>query len=183
MIDMHHDDDGHLKPVDAERIKALTRPDDNLFKLYLIYAALSNVLFPITFLPLYFHFKTLRYRFDDDGVAVSYGILWRKETYLTYARIQDIQVTRNIFERWLGIGTVEIQTAAGSSSSAESIVGVREYNEIRNYLYAHMRGHKPGQASLAAGAPAAPAPIDVALAGIRDELQAIRVAVEEQGHV
>jgi putative membrane protein len=107
-------------------------------------------------------------------------LLWRKETYLTYARIQDIHVTRNIFERWLGLGTVEIQTASGSASATESIVGVREFNEIRNYLYAHMRGHH--RVSDTSGK-AVTAPIDAALAGIRDELHAVRTMLEERRHV
>jgi uncharacterized protein len=177
---MHHDDDAHLVPVDPARVRALTRPDDKLLTLYIIYAVLSNVLFPFAMLPLYFRFKTLRYRFDEEGVAVSYGLLWRKETYLTYARIQDIHVTRNIFERWLGLGTVEIQTASGSASATESIVGVREFNEIRNYLYAHMRGH---HRLTGTNGKTLAAPMDAALAGIRDELHAVRTMLEERRHV
>lgn len=178
---MQHDDDAHLSDVDADRIFALTRPDDSLLTLYIIYSLLANVAFLFAFIPLYFRFRTLRYRFDKDGVAVSYGILWRKESYLTYARIQDIHVSRNIFERWLGLGAVEIQTASGSASAEEAIVGVREYNEIRNFLYARMRGHriKTGRES---DAPAAP-PLDRMLMGIRDELRAIRTLLENKRNV
>jgi len=177
---MHIDNDAHLTPVDEQHIFALTRPHPNLWKLYLIYAIISNLAFIFTILPLYFRFKTLRYRFDREGLAVSYGILFRKETYLTYARIQDIHVTRNIFERWLGIGTVEIQTASGSTDAAESIVGVTEFNAIRNFLYARMRGH--GAAEIA-GSPAATddrgeRDVTALLAGIRDELHALRLSLE-----
>jgi putative membrane protein len=63
----------------------------------------ANVAFPFAFLPLLCRYITLRYRFDKEGVSVSHGLLWRRETYLTYARIQDIHVSRNIFERWLGL--------------------------------------------------------------------------------
>ena len=176
---MHHHDDSHLVPVDAARIHEIRRPDDSLWTLYLIYACLSTVFLPFVILPLYFKYKTLRYRFDEEGVAVSYGLIWRQETYLTYARIQDIHVTRNIFERWLGLGTVEVQTASGKASATESIVGVREFNEIRNFLYAHMRGHRrlPN-----AGADDS-APLDVVLVGIRDELRAVRTMLEERRHV
>lgn len=165
---------------DAERrILALTRPDDKLLILYTIYSLLSNVGGLFVFLPLYFRFKTLRYRFDQEGVSVAYGILWRKETYLTYARIQDIHVSRNIFERWLGLGTVEIQTASGSASAEEAIVGIKEFNEVRNFLYARMRGHK----FASTGAPALPAKVapeslEPVLAEIRDELRAIRELLE-----
>ena len=61
---------------------------------------------------------TLRYRFDKEGVAVSHGLLWRRESYLTYARIQDIHVSRNIFERWLGIGEAEPAASARSRRGA-----------------------------------------------------------------
>ena len=37
----------------------------------------------------------------------------RREIHLTYRRIQDIHVTRNLFHRWLGLATVGIQTASG----------------------------------------------------------------------
>ena len=178
---MQHDDDAHLSDSDADRIFALTRPDDHLLTLYIIYSLLANVGFLFAFLPLYFRFKTLRYRFDKDGVAVSHGILFRQEAYLTYARIQDIHVSRNIFERWLGLGTVEIQTASGSTSAEAAIVGVKQYNEIRNFLYARMRGHR-----LKTGREAAPAearPLDVLLTGIRDELRAIRTLLESKRDV
>ena len=179
---MHDETDAHLSDVDANRIFALTRPDDKLLWLYVIYCLLANVGFLFAFIPLYFRFKTLRYRFDAEGVSVSHGILWRKESYLTYARIQDIHVSRNIFERWLGLGKVEIQTASGSASAEEAIEGVKEYNEIRNFLYARMRGHKLASGGdAAAGAEASSA--DAVLADIRDELRAIRERIEAQHHV
>ena len=178
---MRHDDDAHLRDVNADALFALTRPDRKLLTLYFIYSLSANVAFPFAFLPLYFRFITLRYRFDKEGVAVSHGLLWRKESYLTYARIQDIHVTRNIFERWLGLGAVQIQTASGSTSAEESIVGVKEFNEIRNFLYARMRGHK-----LKAGAESATtesSTVDDLLMDIRDELRAVRELVETQRHV
>jgi putative membrane protein len=178
---MHNDTDAHLSDVDAQRIFALTRPDDKLLWLYVIYSLMANVGFLFALIPLYFRFKTLRYRFDAEGVSVAHGILWRREAYLTYARIQDIHVSRNIFERWLGLGKVEIQTASGSTSAEESIDGVKEYNEIRNFLYARMRGRK-----LTKGVGAAPAesgPEDAVLADIRDELRTIRELIEAKHHV
>jgi uncharacterized protein len=181
------DGDAHLQPVSASRVQAITRPDPQLWKLYLIYSFLANVAFPVAVVPYYFLYRTLRFRFDDEGVAVSHGLFWRRETYLTYARIQDIHVTRNIFERWLGIGTVRIQTASGSAAATESIPGLIAYEDVRNYLYARMRGHKvvaPSAATvpeaLVRGAPATDtdALAVEALTGIRDELRAVRPLLE-----
>lgn len=180
---MHDDADAHLSDVDPDRIFALKRPDDKLLWLYVIYSAFANLGFLFAFVPLYFRFRTLRYRFDAEGVSVAHGILWRKESYLTYARIQDIHVSRNIFERWLGLGKVEIQTASGSTSAQESIEGVKEYHEIRNFLYARMRGHKLKAGGGAEAAQAEAGSADALLADIRDELRAIRESVEARRHV
>ncbi len=139
---MNKDTDAHLVPVDAALVQGITRPDPQLWTLFIIYSVMATVAFPVVILPYYFRYITLRYRFDDDGVSVSHGLIWRRETYLTYARIQDIHVTRNIFERWLGIGTVKIQTASGSASATESIVGLKAFQDVRNYLYARMRGNQ-----------------------------------------
>lgn len=187
---MRDDTDAHLVPVDAVRVQSINTPEPQLWTLFLIYSVLSTVALPIVILPFYFKYKTLRYRFDDDGVSVSYGLIWRRETYLTYARIQDIHVTRNIFERWLGIGTVKIQTASGSAAATESIIGLTAFQDVRNYLYARMRGHRstapralPAPHALPA-AQALPAASDAsavdALLGIRDELRAVRTLIESQ---
>src|SRR5437762_1446360 len=124
---MHHDADAHLQPVDEQAVLAITRPHQNLLWLYVLRCLFATAAFPIAFVPCCFRYLTLRYRFDEEGVAVSWGFFFRKGTYLTYTRIQDIHVTRGLFERWLGLGTVEIQTAAGSSSASEAIVGVTAF--------------------------------------------------------
>jgi putative membrane protein len=179
---MHHDDDAHLKPVDEAAILAITRPDKKLLTLYFIRCLFANVAFPFAFLPCYLRYITLRYRFDNEGVAVSWGYLFRKETYLTYTRIQDIHVTRGIIERWLGLGTVEIQTAAGSSQAEEAIVGMTEFEAIRNFLYARMRGHELSDAGGQPGeaASAGDESLDSLLRDIRDELRGIHEALERR---
>lgn len=115
----------------------ITRPDSALLKYYVI-VSLPGLFVP--FLPLLFKYETLRYRFDDDGVAMSWGILFRREIYLTYRRIQDIHLTRNLLQRWLGVATVSVQTASGSSGPGMSIEGVLRADELRDFLYARMRG-------------------------------------------
>lgn len=178
---MHHDDDAHLKPVDARTVTAITRPHKSLLTLYLLRCLFATIAFPIAFVPCLFRYITLRYRFDEEGVAVSWGYFFRKETYLTYTRIQDIHVTRGIFERWLGLGTVEIQTAAGSSSASEAIVGVTEFDAIRNFLYARMRGHEFHKEKDMA-APATAENVEDLLRAIRDELRAAADALRGPRH-
>lgn len=172
----------HAEPVNEQEIFAMARPDKNLLPLYIIYALMTTIAFPFTMLPLYFKFKTMKYRFDAEGVSVSYGILWRRESYTTYSRIQDIHVSRNIAERWLGIGTVDIQTASGSSTSEVSIVGVRQYEQIRDFLYARMRGVKLGVNDGSVSKHEGENTTVELLKSIRNDLQAVRLSLEEKKH-
>jgi membrane protein YdbS with pleckstrin-like domain len=118
----------------------ITRPDSKLMHYYLLVALMTGPLFPITILPLAFKYHTLRYRFDEDGVSMSWGALWRKETHLTYRRIQDIHLTRGLLQRWTGLATVAIQTASGSAGPEMSIEGILAAAPLRDFLYARMRG-------------------------------------------
>jgi len=155
-----------------QKIHAIDRPHPNLLWQFLVFAVFTLPAFPVTALLLYFRYHTLRYRFDAQGVSISYGVLFRREAFLTYARIQDIHLKRNIIERWLGLGTVEVETAGGSGGGPELIQGLKEYEEVRDYLYARMRG--------AAAAPAVHHEESAAalLVEIRDALRDVRAAVK-----
>ena len=162
-------------------ILALTRPHPNLLTLYLAYALAGLVLAPVVFVPLYFKYHTLRYRLDEEGISASWGILFRREVHLTYRRIQDIHVRRNLIERWLGIATVEVQTASGSSSAELALEGMADWEGVRDFLYRRMRGHELA-AEPAPAATAVPAAPGHASASGEDEvvalLRAIRAEVE-----
>jgi uncharacterized protein len=155
------------KPFDP---RTIVRPDKSLFWYYLLAAILTGPGFPIAFLILFFKYETLRYRFDDEGVSMSWGILFRREIYLTYRRIQDIHLTRNIVQRWMGLATVLVQTASGSSSPEMSIEGILEADALRDFLYRQMRGvrehHTEGTSPTADSAASPPA--DEALRLLRE---------------
>ena len=159
------------------RVRAIERPHPSLLTYYTIAALCTLVAAPFVFLPLYFRYHTLKFRFDDEGIGASWGILFRREIYLTYKRIQDIHVRRNVIERWLGIGTIEVQTAAGSSAAEMKLEGLLDYELVRDYFYRHMRGHEHTK-----GKEAAKEADDlvVLLGEIRDELAAARRALEEK---
>ena len=126
-----------MDPFNPRRIE---RPDSSLLKYYVLISLLTGPGFMVMFWPLLFKYETLRYRFDDDGMSMSWGVLFRHEVNLTYRRIQDIHVTRNLLQRWLGLATVSIQTASGSASPEMSIEGILEPEKLRDFLYSRMRG-------------------------------------------
>ena len=124
------------------RILSITRPSPKLLYYYLTSSLVATVAFPLVAIPLYFKYHTLRYRFDSEGVSMSWGILFRREINLTYKRIQDIHLTRGILERWFGLATLQIQTASGAAGAEMSIQGIEEYEALRDFLYGKMRGRR-----------------------------------------
>lgn len=122
------------------RPDAITRPAPSLMRYYILCSLIAGPFFPIVLIPLLCKYLTLRYRFEDSGIAMQWGVLFRKEIYLTHRRIQDIHLTRNIVQRWFGLATVAVQTASGSATPEMSIEGILEANELRDHLYSKMRG-------------------------------------------
>jgi uncharacterized membrane protein YdbT with pleckstrin-like domain len=163
--------------IDDSRILAITRPHKNLFVQYCFRSLLGTIAAPIVLVPLYFKYHTLKYRLDQEGISVSWGILFRREIHLTYKRIQDIHVSRSLVERYLGLGTVELQTAAGSSQSEMSLEGLEEYDAVREFLYRRMRGHELAPARSEAG-DARGDEVLALLTSIAADLDAMRGALE-----
>ena len=162
---------GLESPFDPREI---TRPDPALNRYYLIVSLSGLFLFPLFYIPAYIKYATLRYAFGADGVSMKWGFLFHHEVYLAYRRIQDIHVTKNIVQRWMGLATVAIQTASGSSRPEMSIDGILEAEALRDFLYLNMRGAK-GERTTPAG-DTKNEPTDDALAilvEIRDALHAM----------
>ena len=173
-----------MHQVDAQKVFLLQRPEPALWKYYVIRAILTGPGLLIALPYLYFRYHTLRYRFDEEGIHMKVGILFRQEVNLTYARIQDIHLRSGFIQRWLGLANVEIQTASGSAGGVLVIEGFKEYEMIRDFLYTRMRGYK-GAVALPSATRNASVPADLQsqdavalLMSIRDELRRTRELVE-----
>lgn len=120
--------------------RSITRPDPALHTYYVITSLFGLFLFPLLYIPGWFKYKTLRYRFDDEGVAMSWGRFFEQETYLNYRRIQDIQVSSGVIQRRLGLADLKLQTASAGTGAEMTIVGIRNPEQLRDFLYERMRG-------------------------------------------
>ncbi len=169
---------------DAEdRVRAIRRPHPKLFRYYVLFSLITGPAFPFVFAFLFLRYRTLNYRFDDEGVTMSWGALFKREISLTYSRIQDIHVRSNAVERWLGLSRLLVQTASGSAKAEMKVEGLLELSAVRNFMYSRMRGAR-------AGAPATAAPAQVAaddsaalastLREIAREMAAIRAELEQR---
>jgi putative membrane protein len=167
------------------------RPHPDLMKYYTLCALATVLGFPFAILPFVFRYRTLRYRIDGDGISMQCGVFFRREVYVTYRRIQDIHVTRNLIERWMGLAKISVQTAAGSSKAELVIEGCKQPEALRDFLYGRMRGardpaagseHSAQIAGVGGESSQAPASSnDTVLRALADIRDALRELVRQQG--
>lgn len=174
--------------VDERTIFSIERPSGKLLTYYVLCCLATGPLFPIFILPYYFRYHTMRFRFDREGVSMRWGLLFRKEIILNYSRIQDIHVSSNVIERWLGLARLQIQTASGSAGAEMTIEGIEEFESVRDFLYSRMRGQKEQQSrgvSVAEtpGITLSAAAVDELTAALKqtaDELKGVRLLLSSQ---
>ncbi|MGH7468247.1 MAG: PH domain-containing protein [Longimicrobiales bacterium] len=176
--------------VDPARaaLKGTRRPRRSLLLYYALQSILTGPAILVVLPVRIFRFRTLRYEFDPDGVTMRWGILFRREVSLTYARIQDIHLVSNVVERWLGLGRVQVQTASGNSAAEMTIEGLPDFEQVRDELYARMRGARgarsqPPSTALAvtsASSGGELAAVADALIQATTELRALRALLEKQ---
>lgn len=176
-------------PVSDAAILAIERPHPNLFTYYWVSLLVFPPLLPILILPAWFRYHTMRYQFTDEGISMSWGILFRRQIIVNYARIQDIHLRSNILERWLGLARVLVQTASGNAGAELTLEGLQQYEAVRDFLYARMRGVKD-HGRVAAAATAATTSAATPAASVNDaklaqilrdvahELRSLRLALE-----
>lgn len=175
-------------------VRTIERPDPALLKLYILRSLAAGPAIFIVLPVLFFRYQTLRYRFEDDGVSMSFGLLFRREVHLAYDRIQDIHLSSGILERYFGVANLAVQTASGSAGAEMTLEGLRETEAVRDFLYAKMRGRDdPDDAVAGAGVASADAgeatrlldaiaqdlgAATAQIASLRAEVAALRAAVE-----
>jgi len=152
-------------------LATVTRPLPRLWTYYVLVALASGPLFPVTLAYLYFRYHTLAYRFDEAGVSMSWGILFRREIHLAYPRIQDLHLMSNVVERWLGLAKLHVQTASGQAKAQMTLEGLPDIHAVRDELFLRSHGGS-------APAPAAASPLEAELAALASELRALREALE-----
>jgi membrane protein YdbS with pleckstrin-like domain len=172
-------------PTAAElrHVLAIERPHPNLMTYYALSSLLAGPFFLVPLVVLSFRYHTMRYRFDEHGVSMRWGILFRREVSLAYARIQDIHLTSNIVERWLGLAQVKLSTASGSASAEMTVEGRPDYELVRDFLYSRMRGLPEAPAAHSRGpgsGDASPDSVVSALRQVSEDLRAVRELLEKR---
>lgn len=66
----------------------------------------------------HFHFSV-----EDEGLRIEYGIINKRHVTVPFRQIQNVNITRTLIDRILGIGKLEIESAGSSHGVKKDIVG------------------------------------------------------------
>lgn len=128
-----------------------------------------------------FYYRSLEYRVLEDEVIVQAGVWTKSVKHVPYRTVTNLQIKRDPFDRMLGIGTLDIQTAgrSGQTGAEESLVGLSNVQEVYETVSTALRRFRgamaPTQAEVEAFSEAE------VLGALLEEVQAIRRALSEKG--
>jgi len=127
------------------------------------------------------YYRSLSYEIQDDEVIVRVGVLTKSVKHVPYRTVTNLTIKRDILDRWLGLGTLNIQTAgmSGQTGAEERLVGLTNVQEVYELVATELRRFRGGMAPTAAEVEGAPVVASAdALSAILAEVRAIRQAME-----
>jgi len=125
------------------------------------------------------YFRSLNYEIQADEVIVRAGIWTKSVKHVPYRTVTNLTVKRDIIDRWLKIGTLNIQTAgmSGTTGAEESLVGLTNVDEIYETVGSELRRFRGAMSPTMADTDI-PESSNV-MNEILSELKAIRKSVEK----
>jgi len=62
------------------------------------------------------YYRRFDYELTEDTLDISSGVISRREREIPYRRIQNVDVSRSVLQRAIGVAAVDLETAGGSST-------------------------------------------------------------------
>ena len=90
------------------------------------------------------YYRRFEYELTEDTLDIRSGVLSRREREIPYGRIQNVDITRNVLQRLVGLAAVNIETAGGGSTEAAlQYVTPHEATRLQQDIHRHKRGETP----------------------------------------
>lgn len=101
------------------------------WEVWLMVMFIPSILFEL------FTYFTLRYRFAQGEIVINRGLLFRSERHIPFARIQNIDLTQNLFHRLFRLAEVRLDTGGGNEPEAVlKVITLGAVDEIRQRVFA-----------------------------------------------
>ncbi len=109
---------------------------------FVIYLIIGLIVVIISFILVPKYVDGILYQVHGTEVVVIKGLLNKTEKHVPFRTITNISSRTGIYDRLLGIGNVNIETAGKSGTSRspeEKIEGIRVYKEVRDFILKELR--------------------------------------------
>jgi len=130
--------------------------------------------------------RNLSYVIEDDKIVIYKGILTKIQQSIPFRMITDFRLHRSLYDRFLGIGSIDVQTAgqnANASGYEGRMTGLLNWGDLHEELRSRLESYNRSGASVP-GEPATAAQVagagDATLRDVLQELRAIRTALERR---
>ena len=127
------------------------------------------------------YYHSLRYEIHEDEMIVNAGIVTKSIKHVPFRTVTNLTVKRGLFDRWFGIGTLDIETAGMSGTQGvpeQSLVGLENPQEIYEMVVTALHRFRGGMAPTNAEEEAPMAAPSETLNAILAEVRAIRQAMD-----
>ena len=159
-----------------------SNPDpESTLLLWAICCGANLVMWIISYPIIHLWTKNLTYIVRDDRITILSGILTKKEQNIPYRSITDFVLKRGPFDRYLKIGTLQVQTAGQSqtvSGYEGCLSGILDYNSVHGDLRDKLKSLHPVSESTTTSEPINLSNENV-LTQILEELKKIRKNTEK----
>lgn len=127
--------------------------------------------------------KNLAYYIEDDRITIFKGILTKQQQNIPYRAITDFILHRSLYDRFLSIGSIRIQTA-GQSRTATGyeghLSGLVHWEDLHQQLRSKLKTLHPIAEATAVAESVSVLSSDDKLQQILEELKAIRKVLENK---
>lgn len=127
------------------------------------------------------YYRSLRYEIHEDEMIVNAGIVTKSIKHVPFRTVTNLTVKRGLFDRWFGIGTLDIETAGMSGTQGvpeQSLVGLENPQEIYEMVVVALHRFRGGMAPTNAEEEAPIAAPSETLNAILAEVRTIRQAMD-----
>lgn len=159
-------------------------PEDVAIILWPIILLLLLVIWLVCYPILVLWVKNLQYFLGEERITIHKGVLTKTQQNIPYRAITDFILHRSLYDRWLGIASLRVQTAGQSSTQATlgyegNLAGLLEWEDILGELREKLRAYHRTSPAPLTGETASKSGREEILERILQELKAIRKALEK----
>jgi membrane protein YdbS with pleckstrin-like domain len=129
------------------------------------------------------YYRSLKYEIHEDEVIVRVGVITHSVKHVPFRTVTNLTVRRGPFDRLLGIGTLNIQTAgmSGQTGAEERLIGLTNYDEVYGKVAESLRRFRGAMSPTQAGVEPIGVNGDAHLLGaILDEVKSIREVLDRE---